>query len=96
MSLNRAVALAMAEGPAAGIAAIEGIRAHPALAAYYPLPVTLGELYARAGEPEKAVECFREALELESPEPVRRRIQERVEALIRRPLAPLRGPQTSA
>jgi RNA polymerase sigma-70 factor (ECF subfamily) len=78
VSLNRAVALAMVEGPAAGIAAVEEIRNEPSLAGYYPLPVTLGELYARAGDEERAAVSFREALEMESPEPVRRRIQERL------------------
>ena len=78
VALNRAVALAMVEGPAAGIRAVEEIRGDPALAGYYPLPVTLGELYARTGDPEKAAEHFRGALEMESPEPVRRRVQERV------------------
>jgi RNA polymerase sigma-70 factor (ECF subfamily) len=78
VALNRAVALAMVEGPAAGIRAVEEIRGDPALAGYYPLPVTLGELHARAGDAERAVACFREALGMESPEPVRRRVQERV------------------
>ncbi|HEY0556674.1 MAG TPA: sigma-70 family RNA polymerase sigma factor [Thermoanaerobaculia bacterium] len=78
VALNRAVALAMAKGPEAGIAAAEEIRHHPALAGYYPLPVTLGELYARAGDEERAADSFRAALEAESPEPVRRRIQARL------------------
>src|SRR3954447_24033112 len=81
VALNRAVALAMVEGPAAGIRAVEEIRGDPALAGYYPLPVTLGELYARAGDTKKAAARFREALGMESPEPVRRRIQERVRGL---------------
>jgi len=80
VALNRAVALAMAQGIAVGIAAVEAIQS-PALAAYYPLPVTLGELYARAGDTERAARSFRTALELESPGPVRRRIQERLESL---------------
>jgi RNA polymerase sigma factor (sigma-70 family) len=78
VALNRAVALAMAKGPEAGIAAAEELHHHPALAGYYPLPVTLGELYARAGDEERAADCFRAALEAESPEPVRRRIQARL------------------
>jgi RNA polymerase sigma factor (sigma-70 family) len=78
VALNRAVALAMAEGPEAGIAAAEKIRDHPALAGYYPLAVTLGELYARAGDEERAADSFRAALAAASPEPVRRRIQARL------------------
>lgn len=84
VALNRAVALAMVEGPAAGIRAVEEIRDDPALAGYYPLPVTLGELYARAGDAERAAEHFRAALEMESPEPVRRRVAERVRGLEKR------------
>jgi RNA polymerase sigma-70 factor (ECF subfamily) len=80
VALNRAVALAMARGLPEGIAAVEEIRS-PALAAYYPLPVTLGELYARAGDAEQATKAFETALEMESPEPVRRRVQERLESL---------------
>ncbi len=78
VALNRAVAMAMAHGPEAGLAAAEEIRHHPTLAGYYPLPVTLGELHARAGDAERAADCFRAALETESPEPVRRRIQARL------------------
>lgn len=81
VALNRAVALAMVEGPAAGIGAVEEIRGEPSLAGYYPLAVTLGELHARAGDAKKSAACFREALEMESPEPVRRRIQERLRGL---------------
>ena len=84
VALNRAVALAMVEGPAAGIRAVGKIRNDPALAGYYPLPVTLGELYARAGEAERAAACFRAALAMESPEPVRRRVAERVRELEKR------------
>jgi RNA polymerase sigma-70 factor (ECF subfamily) len=86
VALNRAVALAMVEGPEAGIAAVEAIQDEPALSRYYPLPVTLGELYARAGDEERAAACFRKALEMESPEPVRRRVQERVASLCGRTL----------
>ena len=78
VALNRAVALGMVEGPEAGLAAIEEIREHPALAGYYPLPVALGELHARAGNPVKAAACFHAALELECPEPVRRRLTVRL------------------
>jgi RNA polymerase sigma factor (sigma-70 family) len=86
VALNRAVALAMAEGPTAGLAAAEEIQDHPALAGYYPLPVTLGELHARAGDAKKAAAWFREALDLDSPEPVRRRIHERLREMTERDL----------
>jgi RNA polymerase sigma-70 factor, ECF subfamily len=64
VALNRAVALAMAESPAAGIAAIESIAAHPALRDYLPLFATLGELWLREGDSARAAEYFARALEL--------------------------------
>jgi len=64
VALNRAVAIAMAESPAAGIAAIESISAHPALRDYLPLFATLGELWLRNGDSARAAEYFTRALEL--------------------------------
>ncbi len=62
--LNRAVAVAMAHGPASGLAAAESIASHPALRDYLPLPTTLGELSLRAGDRARAAEHFTRALEL--------------------------------
>lgn len=78
VALNRAVALAMVEGPDAGLAALGEIRDHPAFAAYYPLPVAQGELHARAGRADDAARCFEEALRRGGPEPVRKRLRERL------------------
>lgn len=78
VALNRAVALAMVEGADAGLAALAEIRDHPAFADYYPLPVAEGELHARAGRTDEAARCFEEALGRVCPEPVRRRLQERL------------------
>ena len=64
VALNRAVALAMAESPAAGIAAIDEIASHPSLRDYLPLPSTLGELWLMNGDRERAAKYFARALEL--------------------------------
>lgn len=77
VALNRAVALAMVEGPEAGLAALAPIL----LDDYYLLPATQGELYARAGRREEAAEAFRRALGMVCPEPVRRRLAERLREL---------------
>lgn len=77
VALNRAVALAMVEGPEAGLAALAPIR----LDDYYLLPATEGELQARAGHPHRAAEAFYRALEMTCPEPVRRRLTERMREL---------------
>ncbi|HEY0158510.1 MAG TPA: sigma-70 family RNA polymerase sigma factor [Thermoanaerobaculia bacterium] len=64
VALNRAVAVALADSPAAGIAAIESIAAHPALRDYLPLFATLGELWLREGDRARAAGYFSRALEL--------------------------------
>jgi RNA polymerase sigma-70 factor (ECF subfamily) len=72
VALNRAVAVAMAQGPAQGLAAVEEIAAHPALRDYLPLSATLGELSLRAGDAAKAAEHFTRALELPATMPEKR------------------------
>jgi RNA polymerase sigma-70 factor (ECF subfamily) len=64
VALNRAIALAMADGPAAGIEAVEEIASHPALESYLPLFATLGELWLRRGDSARAAAYFTRALEL--------------------------------
>jgi RNA polymerase sigma-70 factor (ECF subfamily) len=64
VGLNRAIAVAMADGPAAGIDAVESIAAHPALDSYLPLFATLGELWLRRGDAARAAAYFSRALEL--------------------------------
>ena len=74
VALNRAVALSMVEGPEAGLAALAPIH----LDDYYLLPATEGELHARAGHLHEAAEAFSKALSMTCPEPVRRRLTERL------------------
>lgn len=64
VALNRAIAVAMTEGPAAAIAAIEEIASHPSLRDYLPLETTLGELWLRNGDRRQAAAHFNRALEL--------------------------------
>jgi RNA polymerase sigma-70 factor, ECF subfamily len=54
VELNRAVAVGMAFGPAAGLAAVDALADEPALAAYHPLPATRGDLLARLGRHAEA------------------------------------------
>ena len=72
VALNRAVAVAMAEGPQAGIEAVEAVASHPALRDYLPLPAALGELWLRAGDRTRAAEHFTRALELPATLPEKR------------------------
>jgi RNA polymerase sigma-70 factor (ECF subfamily) len=72
VALNRAVAIAMSEGAASGIAAIEDIADHSALHDYLPYAATLGELWLRAGESQRAATHFARALELPGTAPEKR------------------------
>jgi RNA polymerase sigma factor (sigma-70 family) len=54
VELNRAVAVAMARGPAAGLALVDAIAADPALRAYHHLPSVRGDLLAKLGRHEEA------------------------------------------
>lgn len=72
VALNRAVAIAMTEGPEAGLRAIGEIKAIVSLRHYLPLPATLGELCFRAGDREGAAKHFTRALELPSTLPEKR------------------------
>lgn len=80
VALNRAVALAMVEDPAAALAALDRLARHPALARYYLLPATRGDLYARLGDLDAAAADFRRALALTSLEPARRFLDRRLAA----------------
>ena len=81
VALNRAVAVAMLDGPPAGLSQIDAIATHPALRDYYLLPATRGELKRRLGEHAAAAEDFRQALKLAEAEPVRRFIEKKLAAL---------------
>src|SRR5687767_5688180 len=53
-TLNRAIALAEWQGPDAGLALLEAINPPPWLLGYYLWDATLGELYRRRGDRERA------------------------------------------
>jgi RNA polymerase sigma factor (sigma-70 family) len=54
IELNRAVAVAMAFGPAAGLAIVDGLLREPALKGYHWLPAVRGDLLARLERHEEA------------------------------------------
>jgi RNA polymerase sigma factor (sigma-70 family) len=54
VELNRAVALGMAFGPAAGLEVVDSLTADPALASYHLLPSVRGDLLAKLGRFEEA------------------------------------------
>ena len=78
VALNRAVALAMADGPDAGLAALDALGEPPPLAANHLLPATRGELLRRAGRFAEAVPFFEEARHRAPSEAERRLFSRRI------------------
>ena len=64
IELNRAVALAMLMGPAAGLAIVDGLRNEPALARYHLLPSVRGDLLMKLGRRDEARAEFERAAAL--------------------------------
>jgi predicted RNA polymerase sigma factor len=61
VQLNRAVAVGMAEGPAAGLAIVEALADEPALKAYHLLPSVRGDLLFKLGRFDEARAAFETA-----------------------------------
>jgi RNA polymerase sigma-70 factor (ECF subfamily) len=78
--LNRAVALGMASGPEAGLAALAAIENERSLASYYLLPAVRADMRARLGRFEEAAADYRRALQMPCSEPERRFLARRLEA----------------
>jgi RNA polymerase sigma-70 factor (ECF subfamily) len=64
VELNRAVAVGMAEGPAAGLALADALASAGALDGYHLLPATRADLLRRLGRGDEAADAYREALAL--------------------------------
>jgi len=64
VELNRAVAVSMASGPAAGLALVDALGAEPALAGYHLLPSVRGDLLVKLGRAEEARVEFERAASL--------------------------------
>jgi RNA polymerase sigma-70 factor (ECF subfamily) len=78
VELNRAVAVAMAEGPAEGLAMVEELEASGNLAGYHLLPATRADLLRRLGRPAEAAAAYRQALELAATDAERRYLVRRL------------------
>jgi RNA polymerase sigma factor (sigma-70 family) len=81
VELNRAVAVAMAFGPAAGLELVDELRSEPALRAYYLLPSVRGDFLAKLGRSEEARTEFERAASLTGNASERKLLLERAERL---------------
>jgi RNA polymerase sigma factor (sigma-70 family) len=80
VELNRAVALGMAFGPAAGLELADRLMAEPALGEYHLLPSVRGDLLAKLGRAREAREAFERAAALTSNARERELLLERAAA----------------
>ena len=78
IALNRAVAIAMADGPAEGLALVDEVEAEGSLSDYYLLPATRADLLRRLGRTEEAEVAYRHAIAMTPSEPQRRFMHRRI------------------
>jgi RNA polymerase sigma-70 factor, ECF subfamily len=81
IELNRAVAIAMRDGPSAGLVLIETILGRGDLLDYYLVHATRADLYRRMDKTEEAVQSYRQALSFTRQEPARRFLERRLQEL---------------
>jgi RNA polymerase sigma-70 factor, ECF subfamily len=72
VELSRAVAVGMADGPAAGLALLRPLEAGGALAGYYLLPAARADFLRRLDRSAEAADAYEEALALAGTGPERR------------------------
>jgi RNA polymerase sigma factor (sigma-70 family) len=80
VTLNRAVALAMAFGPAAGLPLVDALHGEPTLRGYHLLPAVRGDLLFKLGRLSEARAEFERAASLTRNERERTLLQERARA----------------
>ena len=78
VALNRAIAIAMRDGPEAGLALLDSLAGEPQLRAYYPYAVARGDLLHKLGRTDEAVAAYREALALAGTDPERVHLQNKI------------------
>jgi predicted RNA polymerase sigma factor len=83
VELNRAVALAMAYGPAAGLELVDALTSEPSLRNYHLLPSVRGDLLAKLGRLDEACAEFKRAATLARNARERELLLERAAACVR-------------
>jgi RNA polymerase sigma-70 factor (ECF subfamily) len=78
VELNRAVAVAMSDGPEAGLALVDALESSGALDGYHLLPATRADFLRRLGRATDAAAAYREALDLAATDAERRYLSRRL------------------
>ena len=78
VELNRAVAVAMVDGPEAGLRLLDALAGRGELAGYHLLPAARADLLRRLGRRTEAAAAYREALDLVTNAPERRFLARRL------------------
>ncbi len=78
IALNRAVAIAMADGLAEGLALVDELDAEGSMPNYYLLPATRADLLRRLGRVEEAEVAYRHAIGMAPSDPERRFMLRRI------------------
>ncbi|WP_215541264.1 RNA polymerase sigma factor [Amycolatopsis sp. CA-230715] len=78
VELNRAVAIAMAHGPGAGLAVVDSLAESGGLDGYHLLPATRADLLRRLGRHDEAAAAYRDALGLAGAEAERAYLRRRL------------------
>ncbi|WP_407107377.1 RNA polymerase sigma factor [Rhodococcus aetherivorans] len=79
VAVNRAVAVAMRDGPEAGLALLDALADEPRLRGYHPYSTARGELLHRLGRDDEAAVAYRRALEQAGTEPEREHLRRRLD-----------------
>jgi RNA polymerase sigma factor (sigma-70 family) len=82
VALNRAVAVGFADGPEAGLAALDQLATEPQLVNYPYFAVARAECFLRLGHPERARESFTLALQLTENSVERDHLNARINSLL--------------
>ncbi|WP_307795993.1 RNA polymerase sigma factor [Amycolatopsis sp. 195334CR] len=81
VSLNRAAAIAMRDGPEAGLALLDELAGEPLLRTHHPYPAARADLLHRLGRIDEARTAYEQAIELAGSEADRRLLRRKLDAL---------------
>ncbi|MEU6642701.1 DUF6596 domain-containing protein [Saccharomonospora sp. NPDC046836] len=81
VAVNRAVAVAMRDGPERGLALLDALAGEPRLRRYHPYAAARAELLYRLGRLGEAAVAYRKALDLAGAEPERAHLRRKLAAI---------------